>query len=188
MTRAHRLAFYALWASSLIVVALLIHGLAGTAREARDKAEQATGRADRATQRADAATTAATHLAQQVRALGGKPVVEPSQLPQAGPSGPVGPQGPMGLTGPQGLRGAMGLPGPQGPVGETGPAGATGPTGAKGDPGKDGTDGKPGTDGTDGAPGRGIASVDCGGPIPMTLTITYSDGTTQTASCSGGAQ
>lgn len=176
MTRAHRLAFYALWISSIIVVGLLIHGLANTAREAQE--------------RADTATAAVSDLAQQVRSLGGEPVVTPSDLPSAGPPGPTGPQGFPGPPGPSGPPGPVGPAGPQGhpgATGPTGPAGSTGLTGPKGDPGPQGNKGEPGPTGPQGDPGP---AGPAGYPESFTFagfTCTDPDGD-HTYTCVGGQQ
>lgn len=180
MTRWHRFAYIVLGIGFLAVILLYFGAL--------------TARVNHADHRADVATSAVTDLARQVRSMGGEPVVEPSELPSPGPAGAQGDQGPQGVqgpTGPQGPQGVPGVPGPQGAVGAalTGPAGPPGPkgdTGPAGPAGKDGSDGKNGTNGSDGAPGRGVASIDCNGPVPMSLTVTYTDGTTQTVACSGG--
>lgn len=93
--------------------------------------------------------------------------------------------------GPEGDTGASGSAGSDGKAGERGPGptaeqvaaavadycstgacvGAAGPTGATGDTG------------AAGAPGRGIDSVSCDSAAPITLTITYSDGTSVEVSC-----
>jgi hypothetical protein len=105
-------------------------------------------------------------LAQQVRGLGKRPVVEPRSPAEIipGPEGPVGPIGPMGLQGPAGPTGTPG------PVGETGPEGPQGPAG---EPGPAGTDGAPGADGTDGADGAD-------GQPPQSWTFTFAN---QTYTC-----
>jgi hypothetical protein len=114
-------------------------------------------------------------LANQVKSLGGTPVVEAKPGARgdpgvAGSQGPQGQQGIPGLRGPQGPIGVTGRSpacllepsrcvGPKGATGGTGVAGAqgpqgdTGPGGAKGDTGPAGTDGKPGADGAVGPTG-----------------------------------
>jgi hypothetical protein len=167
------------------VILLLIVGLTS-------KVNRADSRAAQSAAQAKTALSAANDLATQVRSLGARPVVEPSTLPKPGPmgpTGPTGPQGPMGLSGltgpqgPQGVKGATGATGPQGEVGLPGPKGDTGPAGKDG---KDGAPGKDGTNGADGAPGkdgRGISSVTCDGPPLFSLTFFYTDGTSDTVTC-----
>jgi hypothetical protein len=106
---------------------------------------------------------AVDQLAQQVRQLGGTPVVQPSQLPgptgAQGIPGPVGPTGPAGVNGLNGSNGAAGrngangqngaagpagMPGPIGPAGPSGSPGATGPTGPVGPTGPAGSTGPTG--------------------------------------------
>lgn len=107
-------------------------------------------------------------LAQQVEALGGKPVAGPPGTrgepgkPVPGPAGPPGPVGPAGLpgeAGPAGSPGPSGSPGPAGAdaVSSPGPAGAdgaAGPPGPQGEPGPAGPAGPAGADGRDGTAGR----------------------------------
>ena len=99
-----------------------------------------------------------TALAEQVKELGAKPVVDPqTPTPVVGAQGPqgipglTGPVGRRGLRGPAGSAGHDGKPGPQGPTGDpgesiTGPAGPPGPTGAVGPQGPAGKDGAKGAD------------------------------------------
>lgn len=68
----------------------------------------------------------------------------------------------------------------QGPPGDPGPAGPAGPPGA--DSAVPGPQGAPGDPGAPGADGRGITAIACDGP-PVELTITYTDGATQTVAC-----
>ncbi|EOD66915.1 collagen, partial [Amycolatopsis vancoresmycina DSM 44592] len=92
--------------------------------------------------RIDAATASGQQLYDQVKQLGGTPIVAPPQQP--GPTGATGPAGPLGPMGPTGAPGqsppclatetqCIGPAGPTGPAGtagapgETGPAGPTGP-------------------------------------------------------------
>lgn len=109
---------------------------------------------------ANTAIGAAESLCQQVRALGGSCVVEPSSLPS--PAAVPGPPGPPGRPGPPGPIGPMPspVPGPRGSPGANatplpGPPGPPGPPGemASPVPGPPGQDGAPGKDGKDGAPG-----------------------------------
>lgn len=121
---------------------------------------------------ATANAEAVKELADQVKALGGQPVVEPSDLPTpepgpagangaAGSPGSTGPQGPPGPVGPtgqaiKGERGPRGFTGGDGPTGtpgatvkgDTGATGPEGPAGPQGPPGKDGKDGADGHDST----------------------------------------
>lgn len=114
-------------------------------------------------------------LSDQVKGLGGVPLVTPSAGPRGergeagppgqtivGPRGPAGPSGPPGRSGRDGKDGAVGPPGPQGVAGSPGPKGepgesVTGLPGPRGEPGKDGVDGKdstvPGPAGPAGPPG-----------------------------------
>jgi hypothetical protein len=78
-------------------------------------------------------------LQDQVRGLGGTPVVSNEQI--AGPAGVAG------------ERGAAGAIGPQGPAGVAGPPGATGPSGQPGAPGTAGVDGQNGAPGEVGPAG-----------------------------------
>ncbi|MFD1547026.1 collagen-like protein [Nonomuraea guangzhouensis] len=96
-------------------------------------------------------------LAEQVKRLGGVPLVSPS----AGPQGERGPVGPAGQTvvGPRGLTGPSGPPGPAGRDGKPGKDGAAGPTGLQGIPGSKGepgatVTGPPGAKGEQGADGK----------------------------------
>jgi hypothetical protein len=61
-----------------------------------------------------------------------------------------------------------------------------GPKGDKGDTGEPGADSTvPGAKGDTGDPGRGIASVVCDSPTPVTFTFTYTDGTSEATQCGG---
>ena len=93
-------------------------------------------------------------LSQQVRDLGGTPVVGPrgengldGADGQTGPSGPPGPTGAAGVDGQDGTDGVPGSPGP------TGPAGPSGQPGMDGTHGRDGIDGEPGPTGPVGPQG-----------------------------------
>jgi hypothetical protein len=142
------------------------------------------------------AATAAQQLEGQVRGLGASPVASappvsgppgaPGATGATGVQGPVGPMGPQGLpgapgaagvAGPQGLAGLMGIPGAAGQNGTPGTTGPAGPQGLPGEPGATGATGPAG------ANGRGIASVACAGNPTDSFTVTYSDGTTQTFTC-----
>jgi len=76
-------------------------------------------------------------LAQQVRSMGGTPVVSASP----GEPGSPGASGNRGIPGVRGPVGNGGSPGVPGVIGPTGPSGAPG---AAGQPGQDGTPGQPG--------------------------------------------
>jgi len=97
-----------------------------------------------------------------------------------GPSGAVGPSGPQGEPGLDGVDGANGVNGVDGQPGATGPAG---PTGASGPAGPSGADGAAGKDGANGKDGRGIASFECDADQPISITVRYDDGTSQTVEC-----
>lgn len=122
-------------------------------------------------------------LAQQVRDLGQKPVVEPDDVPPAGQIVTIpGPAGQDGADGKPGPRGTAGEDGDNGTSGSTGTSGQPGPAGPPGETGPAGQDGKNGTDGqngADGAPGRGIADAQCGEDGRWVLT--WTDGTTSDA-------
>lgn len=97
----------------------------------------------------------ATALQDQVRSLGGTPVVSPEQI--AGPAGVAGERGATGAAGPQG---------PAGPAGPSGAPGSPGPTGGPGTPGQPGAPGSAGVDGQDGAPGEAGPAGPQGEPGP----------------------
>lgn len=142
-------------------------------------------------------------LAEQVRSLGEAPVAEPADDAPApvlarGPRGAMGPAGPMGrpgkdgadgesITGPRGATGAAGASGAPGADGEAGSTGAAGKDGAPGPAGPKGEPGRDGSNGSDGKDGRGITGVSCSTTVPLTFTVTYSDGSTETVTCSGVA-
>lgn len=149
-------------------------------------------------------------LADQVRSLGRTPVAEQSgddRLPTLirGPRGEMGPVGPQGRPGKDGANGKDGSSGPRGATGGTGAAGAAGdagapgaagkdgapgPPGPKGEPGPPGPKGEPGKDGangTDGKVGRGLSSITCDSALPLTFTVTYSDGSSESVTCGGSA-
>lgn len=152
-------------------------------------------RTDRASLRAELneQESASQALAEQVKRLGGKPVVDPAKVGHIpgppGPAGPEGPRGPAGKDGADGADGEDGTAGADGAEGEPGPAGPPGPPGPAGSAGADGADGADGTNGTDGADGedgRSVESVSCDRGFG-TFTFTYSDGSTQTVQCTPGA-
>ncbi|RSD26341.1 collagen-like domain-containing protein [Amycolatopsis eburnea] len=104
---------------------------------------------------------AIAQLAEQVRQLGGTPVVQPAPAGATGATGATGVPGlpgrdgkdgapgqtPPCLTTPQQCVGADGKPGQNGTPGTPGTAGTPGVAGT---PGKDGAPGTPGSDGKDG--------------------------------------
>lgn len=137
-------------------------------------------------------------LAEQVRQLGGKPVVEPKPGDRGdrGLKGDKGDKGDRGLPGSPGRAGptppcmlvstkCQGRPGIPGKTGADGTDGVDGQDGADGTDGVDGVDGKDGVDGTDGKDGRGIASgpscVDDDTGAGSHWVTTYTDGTTSTS-------
>ncbi|GAA2681880.1 hypothetical protein GCM10010428_49790 [Actinosynnema pretiosum subsp. pretiosum] len=127
--------------------------------------------------RADANAVVAQQLAEQIRADGGTPVVQPPHPAEQGAPGPAGEPG------------AAGEPGPQGPAGRDGRDGAippclTEPTqcrGPTGQPGADGVAGPAGEPGTDGTPGPAGEPGPPGptGPPPTSWTWVDADGRTQ---------
>lgn len=168
----------------LVTVWVLVHGLTARVQEAE---RSATANQHRVAQAKHAVRT----LAQQVKELGGHPVVKPGQLPgpvgptgpqgEAGPAGPPGPQGPRGVAGPMGPEGpvgGMGRPGDTGPVGDTGatgPQGPAGPQGPKGDPGPQGPAGPQGNKGDTGPAGYPDEFTFTLGPLTYTCTDPDSD-------------
>ncbi|AXX32079.1 hypothetical protein KCV87_32125 [Actinosynnema pretiosum subsp. pretiosum] len=121
--------------------------------------------------RADANAVAAQQLAEQIRADGGTPVVQPPRPSERGTPGELGapgPQGPAGqdgaappcLTEPAQCRGTTGHPGTDGAPGPAGEPGAPGPGGEPGAPGPAGEPGPPGPPGPDGRPPTSWTWVD----------------------------
>lgn len=99
-------------------------------------------------------TGQSTQLQDQVRSLGGTPVVTAEQI--AGPAGVAGERGATGLpgsTGPVGPAGPSGEPGTPGQPGTPGPAGADGQNGVPGETGPAGSQGEPGPAGPVGETG-----------------------------------
>lgn len=158
--RSHRLLNLA---GVLVVVAVLglavwswlsIHSLNADVATADSDARTATTSAQDAAGRAQ-------QLYDQVKRLGGTPVVQPPPPIAAGPAGQpgaTGATGPAGQNPPclltaqqcQGTDGKPGADGTQGVPGPVGPAGADGKDGQPGADGKPGADGAPGKDGADG--------------------------------------
>lgn len=127
-------------------------------------------------------------LSDQVKHLGGVPLVSPSAGPRGerGETGPpgqtiVGPRGSAGPSGPPGRPGRDGkdsiVPGPSGPPGVAGSPGARGEPGATvtGPPGPRGEAGKDGADGKDGSPGPKGDKGDPGPTGPPPSGWTYTD-------------
>lgn len=100
-------------------------------------------------QRADTNASVSRQLADQVRSLGGTPVVQPV----AGPAGVPGAAGATGATGASGVQGPQGVPGQKGDTGAPGPTGPAGVQGAAGQDGTDGTNGQAGATGVAGPQG-----------------------------------
>lgn len=111
-------------------------------------------------QRADRATVTADQLCEQVRAMGGRCVVDPSTLRgERGAPGEQGPPGPQGPPGYNGFNGSTGLPGPAGSPGAAGATGPPGPGGAQGDRGDPGPVGPSGPPGPACPPGTHLEQV-----------------------------
>lgn len=208
MTRWHKGAYLMLVLAFIAVVAVTLHNLTSRVGGAETSAAAADRNASAAQTETAANKRAAQLLASQVERLGGNPVVDPDTLTGAqGLTGAAGPSGIAGLTGPTGDRGPAGrdgqsITGPIGPRGSNGPSGLNGadgvgsqgaagepgpagPPGERGPAGADGADGTSGADGARGEAGVGIASLACDSVTPLTLTITYTDGTTATVTCGG---
>ncbi len=176
-----------------VLVALLV-GMSGTSvylvlDRVTDRLAAAEEKAQTNGKRADRALASAQALAEQVRLLGEKPVVEPDD-PKPGAPGAPGLRGPIGPRGPRGASCVeeLGLRTCRGPDGETGTTGTPGSDGVPGVAGKNGTDGKdgapgpqgdPGPAGPAGADGRGVQSTFCGDDGRW--LVTYTDGTTADA-------
>lgn len=106
-------------------------------------------------------------------------ILQLGEVPQgANPQTIPGPQGTQGLRGIPGIPGEDGADGAQGVPGTPGRDGTDGQDGADGGQGPAGPAGPQGAPGQNGADGRGIASIAC--TAVDELTITYTDGTTQT--------
>jgi hypothetical protein len=136
----HKITVYGLYGAFVLVAVLLLLVFS---------ASRAANHAARTAQRDNAVNhQAVNQLAQQVRQMGGTPVVQPSQLP-----GPSGAPGLQGIPGPAGASGAPGPSGAPGASGAPGRAGASGAVGAQGIPGAPGAQGSPGPVGPSGPPG-----------------------------------
>lgn len=176
MRKPHAYIYAALILGSAVFVLLLFHGLAERVNQAEESARQS---------RSDARVMEKSvgALAGQVKRLGGKPVVTPTNVPETitgpagvpGQAGQRGDQGTAGPRGPAGPRGATGTPGQRGTVGATGATGQTGAQGPPGPPGKDGADGKNGDPGPPGPAGpAGPAGAQ--GPAGYPDSFTYTTG------------
>lgn len=104
------------------------------------------------------ANKARNALVDQVRELGGKPVVGPAgkagQKGDKGDPGNPGTNGINGQNGTDGKDGSNGADGTEGAAGKDGKDGATGPQGEKGDTGPKGDTGAQGPQGEKGADGQ----------------------------------
>lgn len=161
----HRLrviAWVVLAVFGVVALGLILSGLTDRVQRAERSAEDATTTAHKNAAIAGQGVVAVRRLAQQVKRLGGTPVVSPTDVPL--PAGDPGPQGERGSAGPQGSTGAKGEPGTQG---STGPTGAPGATGKKGDAGAAGATGAQGTQGDPGPAGASGAAGDQGPQGPQ---------------------
>lgn len=175
-SRGHRRMWISLALLVLGVAAMLTVYLLDRASSARHDDEQDQALAAVSKQAADY-SAAAQKLADQVRALGAQPVVQPPQPGERGAPGapgipgPPGPPGPAGRDGRDGTtppclgdstqcRGATGPPGTDGQPGTPGAAGPAGPAGPPGPAGAPGADGQPGQPGANGQPPAGWTWTD----------------------------
>lgn len=128
---------------------------------------------------------AARRLAQQVKNLGGVPIVQPNDLTPV--PGPQGLPGSPGINGVNGVNGRNGKNGADGQDGSNGINGVDGQNGAPGAAGQDGTPGKDGADGAPGVNGVSLSSVDIicqpqdttPPSYALVFTMQFSDGSTQ---------
>lgn len=169
------------------VVGIALAVLAG--RQADVSAEQSAERDRRVALELDLAQQKAKTqaLAEQIRALGEKPVVSPGSPPEVitipGITGPAGVPGADGRDGARGPRGFTGIDGPAGPRGATGAPGvngidgASGASGASGEPGPAGPEGPQGPPGPAGEPGKDGADAY---PFTFVFTVETSPVTTTT--------
>lgn len=156
--------------TALALLVWLIFTVAGLSAQLKD----ADRRLDQAKARYSENQAHAAALADQVRALGDRPVVEPGD-PVPGPQGIPGVPGPVGpppsfaevvaalaqycqggrCRGPAGPAGEDGAPGPRGFAGDDGATGPQGPPGQSvtGPPGPQGPRGETGASGPRGEPG-----------------------------------
>lgn len=168
----------------IVVVLLALVWLAGRVtslgeenRQFAERDEQSLEDRRALADRLDREEAALLALTEQLRQLGQKPVVEPSDPPEPGQVVVVpGPKGDRGAScieeiGYPRCRGAAGEDGSSGSPGIDGQDGTDGAPGPKGDKGDDGADGKDGVDGKD---GRGIQGAFCGDDGRW--TVTYTDG------------
>lgn len=141
---------------------------------------------DRQVERGDHMEASVSALAQQVRDLGGTPVVAPPGLP--GADGVPGVDGRDGRDGSDGRNGVDGKNGTTPPC-LSEPPQCRGANGSDGNDGNDGTAGQTGKDGADGAPGQDGAPGEDGadGKPPSGWTWTDSAGRTQTCTRDPGS-
>lgn len=199
--RTVRLVWTVTGAGAALLIVWLVWAVASTS-EHLDRAdrtlEQTTARLDEAqserrqlVRTAESNAEAAAALARQVRALGEKPVIQPSTLPSPVPGpqgmpgvqGPVGPAGLLGPIGPAGPQGIPGLMGPQGDPGPAGPVGAAGVPGPKGDPGDVGPAGPQGPAGERGPQGPTGPAGEDAFPFTFTFTVETTPATSTTYTC-----
>jgi hypothetical protein len=163
------------------VIGVTLAVLAG--RQADVSAEQSAERGRRVALEVDLTQQKAKTqaLAEQIRALGEKPVVSPGSPPEVitipGITGPQGVPGPDGRDGARGPRGFTGLDGPAGPPGAPGADGAPGAPGAAGEPGPVGPAGPEGPQGPAGEPGKDGADA---WPFTFVFTVETTPATTTT--------
>lgn len=188
---------------ALATILLMIGQLTDRVQRAESAALQSQAAAEDNAVALEDARTLIGRLGTQVKGLGGTPVVVPADIPE--PTEAVGPTGATGATGATGDRGPRGFIGPIGPRGipgddgrngddgatVTGPAGSDGAAGAQGERGPEGPAGPAGQQGPagergePGGDGRGVTGLACDSATPLTLTVTYSDGTRETYTCGG---
>jgi hypothetical protein len=165
------------WRDWIVVSVVLALVTIGVIDRANVNSEVDTLRADVASARADA-----TALADQVRSLGQRPVVEPvpgapGMQGERGPAGSPGMNGTPGAAGPEGARGIDGKPGPTGPEGPRGPEGAQGPEGPRGPAGERGEPGERGPIGETGAGGPAGPSCPTGESPALVTYLVGGSGT-----------
>jgi hypothetical protein len=172
------------WVAIVVTFAVIGVTLAVLAGKQADVgAQQSAERARRVALELDLAEQKAKTqaLAEQIRALGEKPVVSPGSPPEVitipGITGPRGAPGADGRDGARGPRGFTGLDGPAGPSGAAGTDGAPGADGVDGEPGAVGQAGPEGPQGPAGEPGKDGASAY---PFTFVFTVETSPVTTTT--------
>jgi hypothetical protein len=153
--------------ASIITIALVL-GAYCTQRE-KEKLE---ARIDTTSEDRINLALAIDRLAEQVRLMGGDPVIDSAA--SVPPSNAI--MGPPGKDGEQGIQGPQGEQGPQGPQGEVGPQGP------QGDAGTGGTTTTPipgaaGPQGATGPAGASIVSAACvRAPSALSIIFTLSNG------------